>query len=49
MVGPSYKENERLISGVGEREEKSKKKKQTQSLQERPASHGWMSTIIKND
>ena len=29
MVGPSYQESERLISGEGEREEKNKKKKQT--------------------
>ena len=27
MVGPSYKKNERLISGVGEREEKNNDKK----------------------
>ena len=26
MISPSYKENERLISGEGEREEKYKKK-----------------------
>ncbi len=36
MIGLSYKENERLISG-GERKEKNKTKHQTGSLQKQPA------------
>ena len=32
MVGPSYKENNRLFSGEGEIEEKKMTKKQTESM-----------------
>ena len=33
MIGPSYKENERLISREGEREEKKKRQKSRQSTE----------------
>ena len=32
MIGSNYKENERLISGEGEKKEKKKKKKQTECM-----------------
>ena len=41
MVNPSYKENERLVSGEGEREEKEKEDSESsQSTDCRSTSHG---------
>ena len=45
MLGRSYKENERLISGEGETEKKNRKrKKQTYGLRERPANL-WVTKV----
>ena len=55
MVGPTYKENERLIFAKEEEEEESTGiaswplSDSSLSTLCKPDSHGWMTTVIKND